>query len=221
MVSEARRKFPDHADAFFVADMRWLPRLGEFDLILCLDDAVNYLLSEDDLRATFTGVAGLLARDGVFAFDVNSLNTYRGPFAQALVRETDGLFFSWCGEAKSEIESGGLASAMVEVFAERRDGLWERRSSHHIQRHHPTRIVLAALERAGLECCALAGQLPGAQLETSADEDRHIKLVYFARRARDDAMEGGDRRGDRLAVIHGRAGGGHLPAPIPRGPRSV
>src|SRR5438270_2259575 len=37
MVREARRKAPDAADAFFVADMRDLPCLGEFDLVLCLD----------------------------------------------------------------------------------------------------------------------------------------------------------------------------------------
>jgi hypothetical protein len=29
----------------------------------------------------------------------------------------------------------------------------------------------------------VAGQLAGAQLEHTVDEDRHIKLVYFARRA--------------------------------------
>jgi hypothetical protein len=28
------------------------------------------------------------------------------------------------------------------------------------------------------------GQLPGARLEPEADEERHIKLVYFARAAR-------------------------------------
>src|SRR5690349_16268572 len=47
MIREARRKYREQADAFLVADMRALPALGEFDLVLCLDDAVNYLLSEE------------------------------------------------------------------------------------------------------------------------------------------------------------------------------
>src|SRR5579884_3042773 len=38
MVREAQRKLPDHADSFVVADMRALPALGEFDLVVCLDD---------------------------------------------------------------------------------------------------------------------------------------------------------------------------------------
>ena len=57
MVREARRKLPEYSDAFLVADMRDLPAVGEFDLVLCLDDAVNYLVSDEELEATFAGVA--------------------------------------------------------------------------------------------------------------------------------------------------------------------
>ena len=66
MVREARRKLPEYSDAFLVADMRDLPAIGEFDLVLCLDDAVNYLVSDGELEATFAGVASVLAPDGVF-----------------------------------------------------------------------------------------------------------------------------------------------------------
>ncbi|MGO9901456.1 MAG: class I SAM-dependent DNA methyltransferase [Solirubrobacteraceae bacterium] len=182
MVREAQRKFPAHADSFLVADMRELPSLGEFDLILCLDDAVNYLLSEHELQATFTSVAAVLAPDGIFAFDLNSLQTYRSSFAQAIIRQTDGRFFGWHGESTTTIAPGQTAAATVEIFAEREDGLWERRSSRHVQRHHPPEVVRRALRRAGLECRSVAGQLAGAQLEAGADEQRHIKLVYFAQR---------------------------------------
>jgi SAM-dependent methyltransferase len=184
MVREARRKHPEHADAFVVADMRSLPAVGQFDLVVCLDDAVNYLVSEDELEATFKSVAGVLAPSGVFAFDLNSLATYRDSFARAIVREQDGLFCAWKGEATAGIEPGDLASATLEIFVERDDGLWERRSSHHVQRHHRPERVRNALARAGLECRLIAGQLPGARLEPTFDEDRHIKLVLFAGHAR-------------------------------------
>jgi SAM-dependent methyltransferase len=180
MVRQARRSFPQHANSFVVADMRALPPLGEFDLVLCLDDAVNYLLSAAELETTFRRVAEVLAPEGVFAFDVNSLLTYRSSFAQASVREGEGLYFSWRGESAASLCPGALASASVEVFARRDDGLWERRTSHHLQRHHPPEVVLGALERTGLECRAIAGQRPGGRLEERPDEERHIKLVYFA-----------------------------------------
>src|SRR2546421_7976802 len=98
MVAEARRKFPRHAGRFLVADMRALPELGHFDLVLCLDDAVNYLLTEEELEATFAGVAAALAPSGVFAFDLNSLLTYRTSFASDAVREGEGVLLAWRGE---------------------------------------------------------------------------------------------------------------------------
>jgi SAM-dependent methyltransferase len=180
MVREARRKLPQHADAFLVADMRSLPALGEFDLVLCLDDAVNYLVSDEELEAAFASVARVLAPAGVFAFDLNSLATYRDSFARAIVREQEGLFCAWRGEATAVIEPGDLASATLEIFVERDDGLWERRSSLHVQRHYRPQQVRNALARAGLECRMIAGQLPGGRLEPSFDESRHIKLVFFA-----------------------------------------
>jgi SAM-dependent methyltransferase len=181
MIDEARRKWPDRADCFVVADMRRLPALGQFDLVLCVDDAVNYLLSEDELAEMFAGVAGSLTPRGVFVFDVNSLATYRQAFGQALVREQDGVLFAWQGEAEPPLEPRDTAAATVEIFAQREDGLWERRTSRHVQRHHPPEVVRAALADAGLECAAVMGQLPGARLEPHADESRHTKLVYFAR----------------------------------------
>ena len=183
MIREARRKLPDHADAFFVADMRDLPPLGEFDLVVCLDDAINYLLSDDDLEAAFAAVAGVLAPDGVFAFDVNSLLTYRTSFAETFVSESDGAFFAWRGEGSAEMNAGEIASASVEVFSARDDGGWERHATRHTQRHHPREAIVASMRRAGLRCCATLGQHPGCRLEEHADERRHIKLVYFARRA--------------------------------------
>src|SRR3954449_3745566 len=53
MVARAREKVENDARAdVFVADMRALPELGAFDLVTCLDDAMNYLLTGDQLRAT-------------------------------------------------------------------------------------------------------------------------------------------------------------------------
>jgi SAM-dependent methyltransferase len=183
MVEEARRKYPDRADSFLVADMRALPALGEFDLVLCLDDAVNYLLSTEDLEAAFSSVARILSPSGIFAFDLNSLLTYRTTFAQSIVKEREGVLLAWQGESDPTFDRGELGLASVAIFAEREDGLWERSSMRHVQRHHSPETVCSALARAGLEC-ALAGQHPGARLEDTFEDELHIKVVYFARHRR-------------------------------------
>ena len=44
------------------AGMRALPMLGQFDLVWCLDDAVNYLLSVDELTSCLAGLRRKLDR---------------------------------------------------------------------------------------------------------------------------------------------------------------
>jgi SAM-dependent methyltransferase len=182
MVEQARRKVPDLASSFFVADMRELPPLGEFDLVLCIDDGINHLLSDSELEDAFAGVARALAPGGVFAFDANSLLTFRTSFAETFVSEGDGRLFCWRGAGSAEFQPGEMASASLDVFAERDDGLWERHTTQTIERHHPRQAITAALEQSGLGCCAILGQHRGARLEDAADENRHIKLLYFAKR---------------------------------------
>jgi SAM-dependent methyltransferase len=183
MIRIARAKFPAHSDSFIVADMRELANVGEFDLVLCLDDAVNHLLADEDLAKMFRSVASLLAPDGMFVFDVNSLRTYRTAFADVIVRDTEAAFFSWAGQGRAEYESGETVAATIEVFASRPDGLWERSSSRHVQRHHPEPVIRGLLSEAGLECCSSVGQSPGIKLDPVVDESRHTKVVYFARHA--------------------------------------
>src|SRR3954470_1269257 len=77
MVDRATARLARSGGRAAVADMRRLPDWGTFDLVTCLDDAVNYLHSEADLNAAFASVAGALRPSGVYVFDVNSLTTYR------------------------------------------------------------------------------------------------------------------------------------------------
>jgi SAM-dependent methyltransferase len=182
MIRVAREKHPDQQDAFVVADIREFRPSASFDLVLCLDDAMNYLLSGDELEQCFSCVAAVLAPGGVFAFDLNTLATYRSAFASNIIREAPGTFFAWRGEAARSIESGAMAAATVEVFSLVAGEGWQRRTSRHQQRHHPLEVVRTALTRSGLRCRAVAGQLRGARLEDAADDQRHSKFVYFAQR---------------------------------------
>jgi SAM-dependent methyltransferase len=183
MVDEARAKYADEVTEVFVADMRELPACGRFDLVTCIDDALNYLLSDDDLVAAFQGVADVLAPGGVYAFDVNTLKTYRTAFAQTFVREDPGGLFCWRGEAQPTFEPGDSASATIEMFVEHEDDVWQRVTGRHVQRHHQQAVIVDALQAAGLECAAVVGQWPGCLFDDTVDEAAQIKLVYFARKA--------------------------------------
>jgi SAM-dependent methyltransferase len=183
MVACAREKVADGRAEVLVADMRDLPELGAFDLITCLDDAINYLTSESEMRAALRGFARNLRPGGLAIFDANTLATYRTSFARDAAVERDGAFFCWRGEASPEAGPGALASAWIEVFAEDDDGRWERSRTRHLQRHHPRAEIERAARDAGLELVAARGQATGARIVDEPDEELHSKVVYVARRA--------------------------------------
>jgi SAM-dependent methyltransferase len=187
MVEAALAKIASGEAEVVVADMRRLPALGEFDLITCLDDSVNYLLDEGDLVAALASMGGCLAPDGLLVFDCNTALAYRTAFRSEFVREADDVFFSWRGMGSVE---NGLARATIDVFS-RSAAWWERTTSEHAQRHYPRGVVEAALRDAGLELVAARGQSPGARLEDEVDEERHTKVVYLARLARSSSSERG------------------------------
>ena len=84
MLTEARGKTDDRA-RLIRADMRDLPALGEFDLIWCLGDALNYLDSAAEMVAALAGMRRNLAPDGVVVIDVNTLGTFRVLYSSLLV----------------------------------------------------------------------------------------------------------------------------------------
>jgi SAM-dependent methyltransferase len=183
MVERARRKLGNGRRRVFVADMRALPAVGSFDLVTCLDDAVNYLLTESDLTAAFCSFARALRTGGLAVFDVNSLSTYRTAFSSDFAFDSEGTLFWWRGEGVADAEPGGIFVATIEILADGGRGACQPTSSRHVQRHHPRPSIEAALAEAGLRCIAVRGQLPGGRLTSEADESTQPKVVYVARKA--------------------------------------
>lgn len=177
MVSLAREKAGDAA-TLAVRDMRRLPRLGAFDLVWCLDDAVNYLLTPSELAAALGGFARNLRPGGLCLFDVNTMAMYESFFAeQHTLAMSDGGRLVWRGRVQ-EMTPGSLAEASLEI--DRGAGDAPERVVHR-QRHFRATEIRACLSDAGLECLAVSGHGFDAVLEQPLDEARHTKAVYVAR----------------------------------------
>jgi SAM-dependent methyltransferase len=171
------------------ADMRALPELGRFDWVTCLDDALNYLLDDDDLALALASMGRQLRPGGLLCFDLNTLSAHRDGFSATWVVEGDGRYLCWrgCGAASTSGEPG---AAEIDIFVREDDG-WSRTLSRHEQRWWSAGDVRRAADAAGLEPIARYGQLPGAVLEPAADEERHTKSVFFLRRPARPCQEGG------------------------------
>jgi hypothetical protein len=164
--------------------MRELPDLGRFDLVTCFDDSLNYLLEPDELASALASMARHLDASGLLLFDLNTLLAYRTTFAADAVSTEDGTTFLWRGDSSPDASPGCLASARIDVFAERSDGLYERSASEHRQRHFPPHLVTALIGRAGLNCLGVHGVLDDGSHVPEVDESRHLKVIYVARLAK-------------------------------------
>jgi SAM-dependent methyltransferase len=164
-----------------VADMRELPVFGEFDLVWALDDAVNYLLSAEELGAALSGMRANLAPGGLLMFDVNTLRTYRDFFARTDRVERGGRRLVWRGQSSADVPPGSICEARFEVEAA--DGKQGDVAAHvHRQRHFPEAEVLEALEASGLRRLDVFGHGEDAVLKQPVDELVHSKAVYIAGR---------------------------------------
>jgi SAM-dependent methyltransferase len=189
MVEIARAKVGEAA-TISVADMRALPKLGEFDLVFCLDDAVNYLLSVDELERALSGMRANMAADALLMFDVNTIQTYRTFFAEEVMVERDGRRMIWRGRAAADQPESSISEASFEVEPlDPQSGDAPIEPELHRERHFPEAEVLAAFEVAGLECLDVFGHRDDAIPEQPLDEIEHSKAVYIARAVRTPTMQ--------------------------------
>jgi SAM-dependent methyltransferase len=165
-----------------VADMRELPIFGEFDLVWALDDAINYLLSGEELLSALRGMAANLAPSGLLMFDVNTLQAYRTFFAEEQRVERGGRQLIWRGQASPQTAPASISEARFEIEAS--DGRPDIEAHVHRQRHFPEAEVREALREAGLECLAVYGHGFDAVPKQPVEELVHSKAVYIARLAR-------------------------------------
>ncbi|HEY5942247.1 MAG TPA: class I SAM-dependent methyltransferase [Solirubrobacterales bacterium] len=180
MVALAREKAGDRVE-LSVADMRELPVYGEFDLVFCLDDAVNYLLSTEELEQALGGMRRNLGPGGLLMFDVNTLETYRTFFAEEVVVERAGKRMTWKGLTNPDVQSGSIAEASLGVEPLDAAAGAPIPPEVHRERHFPEAEIRAAMERVGLELLDVYGHHHDAIPKQPLDEVAHAKAVYISR----------------------------------------
>lgn len=166
-----------------VADMRELPRFGEFELVWALNDPANYMLDAEELELALAGMGANLAPGGLLMFDTNTVEAYRGFFCEEVVLERDGWRLIWRGRSSPQDPPGTVFEASFEAEPLAAGEAAPIAPTLHRERHFPEAEVLAALERAGLECLDVFGYTDEEGLVEPLDETAQYKAVYIARAA--------------------------------------
>lgn len=187
MLAEAKRKYGSAVE-LFTADARSLPPFsgppgsppGEaFDLVLLLNDVVNYMIEDGDLEKVFAGVrSNLRPPHGLAVFDANTLALFRAEFASEVDEEMSRGGWRWRGLSE-DLSAGQIFEASISAQSVEPEV--------HRQRHWTGEQVRAALAAAGLDCLTCLGQREEGRriiLSTSPNEDSDAKVVYVAAPAR-------------------------------------
>jgi len=155
-----------------VADMRSLPHLGDFDLVLSLNDSVNYLLGDNDLILALSGMRENLAGHGLLVFDVNTSSTFASGYSGERSVKHQGSRWVWTGHgevAPSIFESEIAGDRLTEPI-------------RHLERFRSEGEVREAMRTAGIETLAALGMSEADDkilLATPLDEHRDYKLVFI------------------------------------------
>jgi len=157
--------------ALHVADMRRLPHFGDFDLVLALNDSVNYLLGDEDLVLALAGMKANLAENGLLIFDVNSSSTYASGYAEVREVEHEGSRWVWTGrgEIAPSVFEAEIAGDLLKPIRQ-------------VERFRSASEVLDAMRAVGLRALAIFGMSEAngeVELSPSPDEHRDYKLVFI------------------------------------------
>ena len=154
-----------------VADMRKLPHLGDFDLVLSLNDSINYLLGDGDLIHALSAMRKNLAGHGLLVFDANSKSTYANGYVERREVEHGGSAWVWTGRGEvapsvfeAEITGDRLAAPI-----------------RHLERFRSEGEIQDAMEAAGITTLAALGMREADDeivLSAPMDEQRDYKLVF-------------------------------------------
>jgi SAM-dependent methyltransferase len=143
---------------FRVEDMRSLPFVGEFDLVTCFFDSLNYMLAVSDLQEAFLGAFRALRPSGYYIFDMNTVYGLAVDWMRQetyIQNETDDFIELHRQEFDYE---NTVASMMVTVF-QKKGELWERFEEIHRERGYPIADIQFLLTTVGFEIAGMYGSL--------------------------------------------------------------
>lgn len=141
-----------HDILYLQQDMRELELYGTVRAVLSTCDALNYILSEDELCHVFSLVNNYLDPGGLFVFDFNTEHVYRDILGdRVLAEDREESSFIWDNRyyAEEKINEYDLS-----IFVRGEDGRYDKFEETHLQRAYSLGTIKRLLAAAGMEFAA-------------------------------------------------------------------
>ena len=176
MLSEAQKKARQRGLSvpFVRQDICKLELPRPVDAIVCGCDGVNYLLTEERLRAFFRRAHESLRAGGVLAFDVSTRYKLEQILGNGFFGEDgDEVSYLWFNEWNAE-----RASVQMDLtfFAREADGRYRRFTETHVQRAHSFEALNAALIACGFTDAVCFGDRT-FEAPSATEQRMHVAAV--------------------------------------------
>lgn len=148
MLTIAREKLSKQGikPKLFCQDLRNLKLNKKFDLITCVLDGTNYLLSSDDLLKYFNGVKEHLKDNGAFIFDINSYYKLSKVLGNNIFSyDSDEVTYVWNNSFEE-----GLCNMDIIFFVKNEDETYERIDESHVERAYAVEEIEDLIKKSGL-----------------------------------------------------------------------
>ena len=149
MLSEAMDKTiedDENAPIFLCQSMERLDLYGTIDACVCCLDSVNYVTNPKQLKKAFERVHLFLMTDGLFIFDVNTVEKLMGLDGQVFLDETEDAYCVWRTEYAKR---SNICTYVMDIFRRNENNTWKRGEEIHEERAYTVEELTGFLQEAG------------------------------------------------------------------------
>lgn len=155
--------------AFVRQDMKKISLTRRVDAVLATCDGVNYLLSEEDVKAFFLSAYAALKPGGMLCFDCSSRHKLEMVMGDSFFgEERDGIAVLWKNALNPQTH---VLNMDVTFFVREEDGRYRRFREQHRQRAHSCNEICAWLKACGFENVCCFGEM---RMDAPQDSDQRI-----------------------------------------------
>lgn len=142
----------------------------EIDMILAVNDLINYIIDEQDIEYLFAFCYEHLRKDGILLFDISSKYKLEHILSNnVFFEEDDNYCMVWQNSYQEEEK---LVDMYIDIFKINQDGLYERYQEEHTQKAYEEDEIIKILKKVGFQNVV-------TQYAVYENDDNKIERIFF------------------------------------------
>ncbi|MCR5747350.1 MAG: methyltransferase domain-containing protein [Lachnospiraceae bacterium] len=177
MLQEALAKKGKRDILYLGQDIREFELYGTMRAIVSSCDALNYIISKNELKKVFRLAANYLDPAGLFIFDIHTSAYYEKLGNNTFSDTTERSAYIW---DNSYDRSTGINEYELTLFTENPDGSYTRSEEEHMERAYSGVYINKILKGSGFEILEIKADYTERNIDD--DHDPTDRVVYITRK---------------------------------------